>query len=106
MAFLFVFVFAFLFVFVHLDHGPKTGGVGVICWHWHLGICICICVCICIICVCICITRPWTKARRSGGHLMALASPPCWWTSDGTPGLERDKIFLKRIYIYIFTSNM
>ena len=96
MALVFVFAFAFLFVSVHLDHGPKTGGVEVICWHWHLGICICIC--ICIICVSICITRPWTKERRSGGHLMALASPPCWWTSDGTPGLEKDKIFLKRIY--------
>ena len=34
----------------------------------------------------------------SGGHLMALASPPCWWTSDGTAGLEKDQMLLRRIY--------
>ena len=35
---------------------------------------------------------------KSGGHLMALASPPCWWTSDGTAGLEKDQMLLRRIY--------
>ena len=56
-----------------------------------IGICICIW-------VCLCISRPWTKEMWSGGHLMALASPPCWWTSDGTAGLEKDQMLLRRIY--------